>query len=208
MSDTDDPPFDRDDTPFDGDDESRRIDAALDRLDARLTRLEALVDDGLGGIIRQLEDFQVTLDVTLDGMRRLLAWTVAIFTVEIVLGVGLVAWLRSPMDPHPPLTTREFLQLLLALVLGAAVGLVPFPSLIERDTHRIPRRGEVERQLRGMEPSVREEGLPEDERARPRPIRAQQAAIQREARRHLGLPEEPADDPLDSRNHPPVEQQP
>jgi hypothetical protein len=65
--------------------------------------------------------------------------------------------------------------------------------LSARDTRRILRRWEVERQLRDLEAQIYEERLPEEERERRRQFRAEQAAVKREARRRLGLPEEEAD---------------
>jgi hypothetical protein len=97
MDDAYETPFDRDVTPFGGDEETRRLDAALDRLhvrlvemDARLTRIEALIDDGVGGINRQLDDIKVKLDRMLS--TRVLAWYVVGLSLEIIVGFGLVLW--------------------------------------------------------------------------------------------------------------------
>jgi hypothetical protein len=63
-----------------------------------------------------------------------------------------------------------------------------------RDTRRILRRWEMERQLRDLEAQIYEESLPAEEQERRRQFRAAQAEVKREARRRLGLPdEEPRD---------------
>jgi hypothetical protein len=65
--------------------------------------------------------------------------------------------------------------------------------LMRRDERRILRRWDVERQLSAMAQAIREERLPEQERAWLSQSRAQQAEITREARRRIGLPEEETD---------------
>jgi hypothetical protein len=97
MDDAYETPFDRDETPFDGDEDTCRLDAALDRLNVRLvemeahlTRIEALIDDGVGGINRQLDDIKVKLDWMLS--TRVLAWYVVGLSLEIIIGFGLVLW--------------------------------------------------------------------------------------------------------------------
>jgi hypothetical protein len=83
----------------------------------------------------------------------------------------------------------------MALACVAPVGLVALVLcwLNARDTRRILRRWEMERQLRDLEAQIYEERLPEAEQERRRQFREAQAEVKREARRRLGLPEEEAD---------------
>jgi hypothetical protein len=57
-------------------------------------------------------------------------------------------------------------------------------------TRRNRRRSELPRQLWQLEEQIREERLPDEGRERRRRSREAQAAVQREARRRLGLPDE------------------
>jgi hypothetical protein len=89
---------------------------------------------------------------------------------------------------------REFFHSPLGIALAgvAPVGLLAIVLcwLSARDTRRIVRRWEVEDQLRQLEAQIDEERLPAEEQERRRQFRAEQAAVKREARRRLGLPEE------------------
>jgi hypothetical protein len=73
MHDTYETPFARYETPFDGDEEARRIDAALDRIDARLIEMEA----------------------RLDRLTRRQYWWGLWSTLEVLVGLGLMAWWQA-----------------------------------------------------------------------------------------------------------------
>jgi hypothetical protein len=77
----------------------------------------------------------------------------------------------------------------------APLGLVALVLcwLNTRHTRRLLRRWEVEDQLRALEAQIDEERLLAEAQERRRQFRAEQAAVTREARRWLGLPEEEAD---------------
>jgi hypothetical protein len=58
----------------------------------RLTRIEALIDDGVGGINRRLDDIEVMRDRMLG--TRVLAWSVVGLSLDIIMGFGLILWWR------------------------------------------------------------------------------------------------------------------
>jgi hypothetical protein len=70
------------------------------------------------------------------------------------------------------------------------VVLVGLLWLMHREQWRWQWRDELRRQLPELEDQIREEALPEEERAQRLACRAEQAEIKREARRRLGLPED------------------
>jgi hypothetical protein len=85
------------------------------------------------------------------------------------------------------------LGIVLAGVAPLGLGALVLCWLNTRHTRRILRRWEVEDQLRQLEAQIYEERLPAEEQERRRQFRETQAAVKREARRRLGLPEEEAD---------------
>jgi ABC-type transport system involved in cytochrome bd biosynthesis fused ATPase/permease subunit len=78
----------------------------------------------------------------------------------------------------------------LGMILGAVVGIAPCLVVLWWLNRRDQGRWELREQLREMERAIREEAMSEEEREWCRQYRARQAAIQQEARRRLGLPEE------------------
>jgi len=81
----------------------------------------------------------------------------------------------------------------MVLVSGVALGLIWYLRHLERrDRQHWQREAELRRQLWELEQQIREEGLPDEVRRWHERDRQRQAAITREARRRLGLPEEDA----------------
>jgi hypothetical protein len=79
---------------------------------------------------------------------------------------------------------------LLSFIGGVCIAGCIGEGQLARDRARWAREAEVCRQLWELEQQIREEGLPDEERRWHAQYRQRQAAIQREARRRLGLPEE------------------
>jgi hypothetical protein len=75
-------------------------------------------------------------------------------------------------------------------LLVVCVALVAMHWCMRRAQRRDQRRLELRLQLLELERQIREEALPEEERARLAAYRAEQAEVKREARRRLGLPED------------------
>jgi hypothetical protein len=79
-------------------------------------------------------------------------------------------------------------SLLLWLAITAPVW--AFLGWLWWSTVRDRRRSELQRQIWEMERQILDEGLPDEERERRRAAKARVAAVRREARRRLGLPDE------------------
>ena len=82
---------------------------------------------------------------------------------------------------------------LLGLALGLLVALVPVGILVwwqQRDMRRWRRENELRQQLWELEDQIWRESLPDWQREAFDRADRQRVAIQREARRRLGLPEE------------------
>jgi hypothetical protein len=85
------------------------------------------------------------------------------------------------------------LGIFLAGVAPAGLVALVFCWLNARDTRRLLRRWERKDQLRVLEAQISEETLPAAEQEWRRQFRTQQAAVKRETRHRLGLPEEESD---------------
>ncbi len=92
------------------------------------------------------------------------------------------------MDSHSPLV------LVLAVTLGATVGLLPALLFTWLDQRRERRRDAVRQHLWELEDQIWLDSLPEWEREAIERGRQQRREIRREARRRLGLPEDDAPD--------------
>ena len=93
----------------------------------------------------------------------------------------------------PTIATYIALACVMVLVSGVALGLIWYLRHLERrDRQHWQREAELRRQLWELEQQIREEGLPDEVRRWHGRDRQRQAAITREARRRLGLPEEDA----------------
>jgi hypothetical protein len=126
----------------------------------------------------------------------------AVLAVGVVLMHGLAGSWMPALSPElqKPITEPIQLGLVVKLVLmgylilsvagGAGVVLLFSEGVSIRDQQRWAAEREAQQRLFDMERQIREDQLPEQERAWHRQYRAREAAITHEARRRLGLPEE------------------
>jgi hypothetical protein len=125
----------------------------------------------------------------------------AVLALSVVLRHGLVGQWAPALSPEwqkpitellplSPWVTLILLGSLARSVAGAVGGvMLMFVGLSTRDQQRWAAESKRRQRLWAMEDQIREECLPAEERERRRRYREEQAEIQREARRRLGLPE-------------------